>query len=129
MDKLVVTGGCGFIGSHFISQVFEETDYYVINVDLLTYASNKANVSVSGNEDRYTFYNGDVADPNFVNDILKNERPTAIVNFAAESHVDRSILDASVFLKTNVIGTGTLMSAARLHGVEKFIQISTDEVS
>ena len=127
--KLLVTGGAGFIGSNFIQRTLEEfTDCEIVNLDKLTYAGNLSNVAEIEGDPRYTFVKGDIADREQVDRIMERERPDAIVNFAAESHVDRSLLDASPFLTTNIEGTQVLLEAARKHSVGKFLQISTDEV-
>jgi dTDP-glucose 4,6-dehydratase len=125
---MLVTGGAGFIGSHFIRHVLsQEEDLQVINLDCLTYAGNLDNLEdVSGNQN-YTFIQGDIANTQLVNGLFENGIDY-VVNFAAESHVDRSISDPGVFIRTNVVGTHVLLEAARAHGVTKFVQISTDEV-
>jgi dTDP-glucose 4,6-dehydratase len=127
MRNIVVTGGCGFIGSNFVRLVCAETDWRVVNIDKLTYAGNLANVDGIAT-DRHWFVHGDICDRDLVERILKQEKPWAIVNFAAESHVDRSIIDASPFLQTNVAGVRTLLEVIRDHPVERFLHISTDEV-
>ncbi|NLG80401.1 MAG: dTDP-glucose 4,6-dehydratase [Firmicutes bacterium] len=131
--KLLVTGGAGFIGSNFIRYVMgTRLDWHVINLDKLTYAGNLENLAdVTSNpayKDRYSFVRGDIADRELVNRIFENERPDVVVNFAAESHVDRSILDPTPFIETNVKGTQVLLEAARRYGTGRFVQISTDEV-
>ncbi len=127
MKTILITGGCGFIGSNFIRLVVAETDWRVINLDKLTYAGNLQNLS--GIEPgRMRFVRGDIADRELVEKLLKDEKPWAIVNFAAESHVDRSILDSSPFLQTNVGGVQSLLEAIRRYPVDRFLHISTDEV-
>lgn len=127
--KLLVTGGCGFIGSNFIHYVLKmHPDWEVVNLDKLTYAGNLKNLKDIEGNPRYRFVKGDITDRNLVNRLFVEEKFTAVVNFAAESHVDRSILDPAPFIETNVKGTQVLLEAARAHGVEKFLQISTDEV-
>ncbi|MFZ5925781.1 MAG: dTDP-glucose 4,6-dehydratase [Bacillota bacterium] len=131
--KLLVTGGAGFIGSNFIRYVFTtRPDWHVVNLDKLTYAGDLRNladiVSNPVYSVRYSFVHGDVADRDLVNRIFEAEHPDVVVNFAAESHVDRSILDPAPFVETNVKGTQVLLEAARHHGVGRFMQISTDEV-
>jgi dTDP-glucose 4,6-dehydratase len=128
MDVILVTGGSGFIGSHFIRHLLDaELGFLIINLDRLTYAGNPANVQDCATNPRYRFIHGDIADTKLVKRIVR-EGVRAIFNFAAESHVDRSIRDARPFLETNVLGTQVLLDAARTFGVERFIQISTDEV-
>ncbi|MFA5882092.1 MAG: dTDP-glucose 4,6-dehydratase [Eubacteriales bacterium] len=124
---ILVTGGAGFIGSNFIHYLFREhPGVKVINLDLLTYAGNLENLKAWEDNPDYRFVKGDIADAKIVNGIV----PEAdyIVNFAAESHVDRSIEDPSVFIRTNVMGTQVLLDAARKHEIKRYLQISTDEV-
>lgn len=124
---LLVTGGAGFIGSNFIHYLFKNyPDVKIINLDLLTYAGNPENLKNIADNPSYTFVKGDIADAKVVNEIVP--KVDYIVNFAAESHVDRSIEDPSVFIRTNVMGTQVLLDAARKYGVERYLQISTDEV-
>ena len=126
MRKFFVTGGAGFIGSAFVRVLLAETDCTIVNFDLLTYAGTLENLE-GVDKKRHHFIHGDIADANAVAAAL--ERGTdAIVNFAAESHVDRSIASADDFLRTNVTGTQTLLDAARQAGVRRFVQVSTDEV-
>ena len=126
--KLLVTGGAGFIGSAFVRMAVGETDMRVVNLDKLTYAGNLENlVEVDGNA-RYRFVHGDICDAELVNALVGEERPDAIVHFAAESHVDRSILSPEPVVRTNYNGTFTLLEAARLHHIARFVHISTDEV-
>lgn len=127
MRKVFVTGGAGFIGSAFIKLVLEETsDCFITNYDALTYAGNLDNLK-DLDEERHHFIRGDIAARDAVLDALTDD-VEAIVNFAAESHVDRSIASADDFLRTNVAGTQVLLDAARARGVKRFVQISTDEV-
>ncbi|HXH14059.1 MAG TPA: dTDP-glucose 4,6-dehydratase [Alphaproteobacteria bacterium] len=128
MRTLLVTGGCGFIGSHFIRRVLQRPSYRVVNVDKLTYAGDPSRLAGIAEDAPYRFVRGDIADGSLVQEVLAAERPWAIVNFAAESHVDRSILDPAPFLRTNVLGVQVLLEAARRSGVERFMQVSTDEV-
>ena len=126
--KLLVTGGAGFIGSNFIHHILSEHhDWEITNLDKLTYAGNLGNLKDIENNPHYRFVKGDIADRELVNTLLQ-ERIDVIVNFAAESHVDRSILDASPFIETNIKGTQTLLEGARQYQTGKFIQVSTDEV-
>jgi dTDP-glucose 4,6-dehydratase len=126
--KILVTGGAGFIGSNFIRYLLNHHPAYtIINIDKLTYAGNLDNLKdVEGNH-RYFFVRGDIADSECVTRII-DDGVDAVVNFAAESHVDRSIEDAGIFLKTNVLGTQVLLEAGRRKGIKRFIQVSTDEV-
>lgn len=126
--KLLVTGGAGFIGSNFIRYLHSKYPAYeVINLDTLTYAGNLENLADISGERFYRFVKGDIADVSLVHQVF-TEGIEAVVNFAAESHVDRSIEDASSFITTNITGTQVLLEAARAHQVKRFIQISTDEV-
>jgi len=127
--KLLVTGGAGFIGSHFIRYVIaEHPDWQVVNLDKLTYAGNLGNLLDVEASPRYTFVRGDICDRVLVDRLLSSGGFEVLVNFAAESHVDRSILDASLFVETNVKGVQVLLEAARAHGIDLFVQVSTDEV-
>src|SRR5215216_1385754 len=127
MRRFLVTGGAGFIGSAFIHLLLDhEPSVYVTNFDNLTYAANLDNLA-GITSDRYRFLKGDIADPRAVRAALA-EQTDVIVNFAAESHVDRSISNAAVFLRTNIIGTQVLLDASRECAVKRFVHISTDEV-
>lgn len=129
MNKLLVTGGCGFIGSNFIRlQLDTYPDVKVINVDSLTYAGNPENLADIADDERYTFYKADITDAAAIQKILAKEKPDAVLNFAAESHVDRSILDSEPFIKTNVVGTQVLLDACRAAETARYLQVSTDEV-
>jgi dTDP-glucose 4,6-dehydratase len=126
--RILVTGGAGFIGSNFIKYMLDKyPEYKIINLDLLTYAGNLENLRDIENNPNYQFRKGDITDRNLVTEIVKNGIDF-IVNFAAESHVDRSIMDPGVFVKTNMMGTQVLLDAAKEHGIKKFLQVSTDEV-
>ncbi|MDQ6933614.1 MAG: dTDP-glucose 4,6-dehydratase [Candidatus Eremiobacteraeota bacterium] len=126
--RLLVTGGLGFIGSHFVRLVLKERrDSCVINLDAMTYAGNPANLRDIENDPRYAFARGNICDRAAVNTAIARG-VDAIVNFAAETHVDRSILDAKAFLKTDVLGTHVLLEAAREANVARYLQVSTDEV-
>ncbi len=127
MRKYLVTGGAGFIGSNFVRHVLEhEPGAQVTNLDLLTYAGVKATVEELDRLPGHRFVLGDVRDGALVDELMPGH--DVVVNFAAESHVDRSIEGPTVFLETNVVGTGVLIDAARRHGVARFVQVSTDEV-
>jgi dTDP-glucose 4,6-dehydratase len=125
---VLITGGCGFIGSNFIRYLLEKDgDVSVINLDLLTYAGNAGNLTDLESHPRYRFAHGDIADAGTVRRLV-GSGVSAIINFAAESHVDRSIADASPFVRTNICGTQVLLDAAREFRVERYLQVSTDEV-
>lgn len=126
--KLLVTGGAGFIGSNFVLYMLQQhPEYQIINVDSLTYAGNLENLKSIENHPNYTFSKTDITDAKAI-DALFQQGIDVVVNFAAESHVDRSILDPEVFVKTNVLGTQVLLDAAKKYGVTKYVQVSTDEV-
>ena len=127
--KILVTGGAGFIGSSFVRYILRNRkDAEVVNFDLLTYAGNLKNVEEVASDPRYQFVRGDIAEPQDVRAVFEANHIDAIVNFAAETHVDRSIVDSTPFLRTNVGGTQCLLEHAKTHKVSKFVQISTDEV-
>lgn len=128
MKTVMVTGGCGFIGSHFVRLLLARPGWRVLNLDKLTYAGNLENLKEVKEGASYRFVKGDITNQVLVEQLFEEEKPSALVNFAAETHVDRSIMDASLFLQTNVFGVHTLMEVSRRYGVEKFVQISTDEV-
>lgn len=127
--KILVTGGAGFIGSNF---VYYELDNYpndeVVCLDKLTYAGNLETLEVAMKNPKFKFVKGDIADRAFVDELFASEKPDVVVNFAAESHVDRSIENPEIFLQTNVIGTSVLMDACRKYGNIRYHQVSTDEV-
>ncbi|MFC4769947.1 dTDP-glucose 4,6-dehydratase [Effusibacillus consociatus] len=126
--KLLVTGGAGFIGSNFIRYIVDKYPIYqIINLDLLTYSGNLENLKNIENYRAYTFVHGNICDRELVDQIVAGG-VDVIVNFAAESHVDRSITDPYIFVKTNVCGTQVLLNAAKKYNVKKYIQVSTDEV-
>ncbi|SFR34619.1 dTDP-glucose 4,6-dehydratase [Halorubrum sodomense] len=124
--RVLVTGGAGFIGSNFVHYLLETTDHHVVTLDSLTYAGTTENLSEVLDNERHRFVEGDIRDEELVGDLVKD--CNVIVNFAAESHVDRSIQDAEPFVSTNVDGTRTLLDAALEHDLDSFVQISTDEV-
>ncbi len=127
--KLIITGGAGFIGSNFIYyELREHPEDEVICLDKLTYAGNLSSLKDALQQPNFKFVNGDIADRDFVYSLFEAEKPDVVVNFAAESHVDRSILEPGLFLKTNIIGTGVLMDACRKYGIKRYHQVSTDEV-
>jgi len=128
--KLLVTGGAGFIGSAFIRLLLKDPvrDFAIVNLDKLTYAGNLDNLACVAAHERYRFVRGDICDAKLVNDLIEEMRPDAIVNFAAESHVDRSILSPAPVFDTNLRGVFTMLEAARAHKTPRFLQVSTDEV-
>ena len=127
--KVLVTGGAGFIGSSFIRYVLRtRKDIEIVNFDKLTYAGNLRNLEEIALDPRYAFVRGDIAETDHVAGVFKQHHPEMVVNFAAETHVDRSIEDTTPFLRTNVAGTQCLLEQSRRSGISKFIQISTDEV-
>ncbi len=125
--RLLVTGGCGFIGSNFIRYILRKyPEYKVVNLDKLTYAGNLNNLKDIEKNPNYSFVKGDVCDSNVVERVMKNV--DYVVHFAAETHVDRSIIDAGIFVKTDVIGTYVLLEKVKKYNIKKFVYISTDEV-
>ena len=126
--KILVTGGAGFIGSAFVRLAMSQTDARVVNLDKLTYAGNLENLSQVEGDPRYRFVHGDICDEHIVDSVLSEEKPDAIVHFAAESHVDRSILSPEPVIQTNFRGTFTLLEGARRHAIGRFVHVSTDEV-
>lgn len=127
--KMLVTGGAGFIGGNFIQYILREhPDDQVVCLDALTYAGNMETLAPVAQDPRFQFYKADISDRNAVDAIFHQEHPDAVVNFAAESHVDRSIENPSIFLQTNVMGTQVLLDATRKYKVARFHQVSTDEV-
>ena len=125
--RMLITGGAGFIGSNFIRYILNKyPEYSIINLDKLTYCGNLENLKDVENNPNYKFIKGDICDSDVVNDIVKDSE--IIINFAAQTHVDRSIIDASEFIRTNVHGTHVLLEAAKKYNISKFIHISTDEV-
>ena len=127
--KIIVTGGAGFIGGNFIHYMLNiYNDYKIICLDALTYAGNMETLEPVKDNPCFKFYKADIADRTAVYEIIEKEKPDIIVNFAAESHVDRSIDNPGIFLHTNVIGTGVLMDACRKYGITRYHQVSTDEV-
>ena len=127
MTTILVTGGCGFIGSNFIHYLMSRyADYRIVNLDKLTYAGNPANLADVSGASRYRFVHGDICDEDTVDPLV--QEADCVINFAAESHVDRSIMGGAEFVQTDVYGTYVLLECARRHGVDCFLQISTDEV-
>lgn len=125
--KLLITGGCGFIGSNFIRHILKKYPHYkIINLDSLTYAGNLESLEDVSKNPNYTFKKGDILDYNLVMELI--DSCEGVLNFAAETHVDRSIIDPSIFVRTNVLGTQILLEASRRKNIPRFLQISTDEV-
>jgi dTDP-glucose 4,6-dehydratase len=126
--RLLVTGGAGFIGSNFVHYILKKyPDYHIVNLDKLTYAGNPENLADIESDSRHEFVHGDICDPDCVQTLLAGG-VDAVVNFAAESHVDRSILDSSAFVRTNIEGTRNLLDISRKNKIGRYLQISTDEV-
>jgi dTDP-glucose 4,6-dehydratase len=126
--KLLVTGGAGFIGSHLVRRLVVESRHEVVNFDALKYSGNLANVKDLDGRSDYVFVQGDIGDQPVVERLLREHCIEGIINCAAETHVDRSILDPGCFARTDVVGTGVLLEEARRAGVQRFLQVSTDEV-
>ncbi len=127
--NILITGGCGFIGSNLIRMLIKERPTWkIVNLDKLTYAGNVKNLSDVEKHVQYRFVRGDIANGELVGEIIRSENIDAIMNLAAESHVDRSILSPAIFIETNVRGTQVLLEAAREFGVKRFVHVSTDEV-
>ncbi|HDR7950810.1 TPA: dTDP-glucose 4,6-dehydratase [Bacillus toyonensis] len=127
--KLLITGGAGFIGSNFIRYMLKKyPQYQIVNVDLLTYAGNLSNLKEISSNQNYKFIKGDISNEIFIDKLFKKEKFDYVLNFAAESHVDRSIKNPHIFVQTNILGTQALLHSAYKAKVKKFVQISTDEV-
>ncbi|MDR0763807.1 MAG: GDP-mannose 4,6-dehydratase, partial [Bacteroidales bacterium] len=129
MKHILITGGAGFIGSHLVRHwVNKYSDTVVVNLDKLTYAGNLENLRDIENRPNYIFEKGDITDVIFVNALFEKYRFDGIIHLAAESHVDRSITNPLEFIITNIVGTATLLNAARAAGISRFYHVSTDEV-
>lgn len=129
MKKILVTGGAGFIGSNFVYYMLNKhEDYQIICVDCLTYAGNLSTLESALKNPRFKFYKTNICDRKGIYEIFETERPDIVVNFAAESHVDRSIDNPEIFLQTNILGTQVMMDACRKYGISRYHQVSTDEV-
>lgn len=126
--RILVTGGAGFIGSHFVQLLLRRPEAAVVNLDALRYSGNLDNLREVQDDPRYTFVQGDICDATAIDRVVREHRIEAIVNFAAETHVDRSILEPGGFVRTDVLGTSVLLEVARSVGVRRFVQVSTDEV-
>jgi dTDP-glucose 4,6-dehydratase len=128
MKRILVTGGAGFIGSNFVHWAMANwPEAHVVNLDALTYAGNLANLAEAEGNPRYSFVRGDITDADLLDEVMAGAVDT-VINFAAESHVDRSLMSSEPFVRANVVGTQQLLDAARRHDVERFLQVSTDEV-
>lgn len=129
MERILVTGGAGFIGSNFIHYMLEtHPSYTIVNLDKLTYAGNLENLEDIQSEPNYHFVKGDIADQTLVESVVRQYQIDSIINFAAESHVDRSILGPAEFIQTNLVGTYVLLEVAKNNSIQRFLQVSTDEV-
>ena len=127
--NIIVTGGAGFIGSNFVFHMLKKyPDYRIICLDKLTYAGNLSTLVPVMDNPNFRFVKADICDREAVDKLFEEEHPDIVVNFAAESHVDRSIEDPGIFLQTNIIGTSVLMDACRKYGIQRYHQVSTDEV-
>lgn len=127
--KIIVTGGAGFIGGNFVHYMVNKyPEDMIINLDLLTYAGNLETLKPVEDKANYKFIKGDIADREFIYKLFEEEKPDIIINFAAESHVDRSITDPEAFVRTNVLGTTILLDACKKYGIKRYHQVSTDEV-
>ena len=127
--NIIVTGGAGFIGSNFIFHMLKKyPDYRIVCLDCLTYAGNLSTLESVMDDQRFRFVKESISDRDAVYRLFEEEKPDMVVNFAAESHVDRSIEDPEVFLRTNILGTSVLMDACRKYGIKRYHQVSTDEV-
>ena len=126
--NILVTGGAGFIGSHLVRRLLQRPDHTIVNLDALRYSGNLANLEDVQAHPRYRFVHGDICDQLLVDSLMREHRIDGVINCAAETHVDRSILDPGSFARTDVVGTGVLLEAARQAGASRFLQVSTDEV-
>jgi dTDP-glucose 4,6-dehydratase len=127
--KIIVTGGAGFIGGNFIHYMVNKyPEYDILCLDKLTYAGNIETLEPIKAHEKFKFIKGDIADRDFIYNLFEVEKPDIIINFAAESHVDRSITDPGIFIQTNIVGTGILLDACKKYGIQRYHQVSTDEV-
>ncbi|MCX8111469.1 MAG: GDP-mannose 4,6-dehydratase, partial [Syntrophorhabdaceae bacterium] len=125
---ILVTGGCGFIGSNFVRHMLSKYQYNIINMDKLTYAGNLENLKDIEQDKRYKFIKADIADKAGLESVFESEDIYGVINFAAESHVDRSIMEPDAFIRTNINGTFNILEMTKKKGIKNFVQISTDEV-
>jgi len=128
MNNILITGGAGFIGSNFIRLLLKNRDYNIINLDALSFSGNILNLQNFETNPRHKFIKGNICNRSLVDQIIEEYKIDAIINFAAETHVDRSLLNPSEFIQTNIVGTEVLLEVAAEHNIKRFIQISTDEV-
>lgn len=126
--RILVTGGAGFVGSHLVRRLLAQAEHTVVNLDALRYSGNPASLAEVNGHPRYLFVQADICDQPMVRSVLREHRIEGIINCAAETHVDRSILDPGSFARTDVVGTGVLLEEARQASVRRFLQVSTDEV-
>ncbi len=128
MSKILVTGGAGFIGSNFCRLLIQDTDHHVVNLDALTYAGNLESLTDIADDPRYSFVRADIRERDAIESAFEEHKPDIVVHFAAESHVDRSVLDASDFVTSNVLGTQVMLDVSRANNLSRFVHVSTDEV-
>jgi dTDP-glucose 4,6-dehydratase len=128
VSKILVTGGAGFIGSNFCRLLIQDTDHHVVNLDALTYAGNLESLTDIADDSRYSFVRADIRERDAIESAFEEHKPDIVVHFAAESHVDRSVLDASDFVTSNVLGTQVMLDVSRANNLSRFVHVSTDEV-
>jgi dTDP-glucose 4,6-dehydratase len=128
VSKILVTGGAGFIGSNFCRLLIQDTDHHVVNLDALTYAGNLESLTDIADDSRYSFVRADIRERDAIESAFEQHKPDIVVHFAAESHVDRSVLDASDFVTSNVLGTQVMLDVSRANNLSRFVHVSTDEV-
>jgi dTDP-glucose 4,6-dehydratase len=128
VSKILVTGGAGFIGSNFCRLLIQDTDHHVVNLDALTYAGNLESLTDIADDPRYSFVRADIRERDAIESAFEEHKPDIVVHFAAESHVDRSVLDASDFVTSNVLGTQVMLDVSRANNLSRFVHVSTDEV-
>jgi len=128
VSKILVTGGAGFICSNFCRLLIQDTDHHVVNLDALTYAGNLESLTDIADDSRYSFVRADIRERDAIESAFEQHKPDIVVHFAAESHVDRSVLDASDFVTSNVLGTQVMLDVSRANNLSRFVHVSTDEV-